>query len=276
MEAKIPCPLADVDETLLKDRVLGTIWEPGRLQAFPGLLSSNQVVDRMRRTIFHSLPIPVSIWAIVESRLSHPLLWRRQAFTAWTIGKGGSTDQLGPTPLTTAHRTALFAGFSGQRYPANSRKGLDHLLRPGMGKDEHIKQATGLPSPFQLRAWPEPDVDFVLHAIATWQQALGPYAAQCRQVFRQVCEALQPLEEELGQFRCVSAQQVAATKRPGVMAFLTVVLGWPDLKQPLQLLNGYPIVGKLEASGFSGHSSKGSLAHPGLAGGGGGRSGGED
>ena len=63
LEANIPCPLADVDETLLKDRVLGTIWEPGRLQAFLGLLSSNQVVDRMRRTIFHSLPIPVSIWA---------------------------------------------------------------------------------------------------------------------------------------------------------------------------------------------------------------------
>ena len=38
LEAKIPSPLADVDETLLKDRVLGTILEPGRVQAFLGLL----------------------------------------------------------------------------------------------------------------------------------------------------------------------------------------------------------------------------------------------
>ena len=194
---KVPRPLFDLAERKLQERLAGTVWEPGRLQVFPGLLSSDRVVQSMQRTVFGSLPISANVWQLTATRLAPLPVWQLQAYTAWAVGRGASCDQLGPTPLTTSHRTALFAGLAGQRYPGNSRKGLDHLLPPGVGKEEHIKQAVGLPSPFRLREWPEQDVDFVLHAIATWQQALIGYSEQCRQVFRQVCTALLPLDDEL-------------------------------------------------------------------------------
>ena len=249
LSMKVPRPLFDLAERKLQERLAGTVWEPGRLQVFPGLLSSDQVVQSMQRTVFGSLPISANVWQLTATRLAPLPVWQLQASTAWAVGRGASCDQLGPTPLTTSHRTALFAGLTGQRYPGNSRKGLDDLLPPGVGKEEHIKQAVGLPSPFRLREWPEQDVDFVLHAIATWQQALIGYSEQCRQVFRQVCTALLPLDDELRKFRVHSAVKVAAGKRPAVLAFLTVILRWPDLQQPLQMLQGYPIVGALEPSG---------------------------
>ena len=34
-----------------------------------------------------------------------------------------------------------------------------------------------------------------------------------------------------------------------MMEFLTVLLRWPDLKQPVQMIQGYPIVGDMEPSG---------------------------
>ena len=38
---------------------------------------------------------------------------------------------------------------------ATARKGLDHLLPPGLGPEGHLEQAVGLPSPFQV----EPPAD---------------------------------------------------------------------------------------------------------------------
>ncbi|CAL1129060.1 unnamed protein product [Cladocopium goreaui] len=222
LSMQVPRPLFDLAERKMQERLAGTVWEPGRLQVFPGLLSSDQVVQSMQRTVFGSLPISANVWQLTATRLAPLPVWQLQAYTAWAVGRG----------------------LTGQRYPGNSRKGLDHLR-----KEEHIKQAVGLPSPFRLREWPEQDVDFVLHAIATWQQALIGYSEQCRQVFRQVCTALLPLDDELRKFRVHSAVKVAAGKRPAVLAFLTVILRWPDLQQPLQMLQGYPIVGALEPSG---------------------------
>eukprot|EP00435_Cladocopium_sp_Y103_P048679 s223_g14.t1 len=246
---KVPRPLFDVDETALQERLAGTVWAPGRLQTFPGLLDSHQVLQITRTQIFPSVALAPDVWTLVQARLAPLPLWRLQAFTAWAVGRGLAADQLGPTPVTVRHRTGLFAGLSGQRHPGNSKKGLDHLLPPGLGREEHVRRALLLPSPFQLREWPELDVDFVLHAIATWQQSLVGYSEQCRRVFRQACVALQPLDDALSFFRSSSARKVATSKRPAVLAFLTALLRWPDLQQPLQMLTGYPIVGELEPSG---------------------------
>ena len=80
-------------------------------------------------------------------------------------------------------RTAIYAGLTGQRYASNSAKGLDHLFQPGLGKEAHIAAALKLPSPFDPRPWPgpEPDVEFVVQAVATWQQvlAVGREATPC-------------------------------------------------------------------------------------------------
>jgi len=259
LSSKIPRTPLDLEEAALKDRLVGTVWEPGRLAASPGLLSSDQVVEGMRSAIFSEFTVGHAVWHSVRQKLKPLAIWQLQAFSAWALGRGIVLDSLGPTPITRQHRAELFAGLTGQRYPGNSRKGLDHLLPPGLGKEQHMEAAGRLPSPFRLREWPDPDVDFVLHAVAVWRQHLASYSAQCRRVLTQVSKALQPLETALATFRCVSASRVAAQKRPGMMAFLTVMLRWPDLKQPVQMIRGYPIVGDVHPVVCFGPSQVGKL-----------------
>ena len=93
----------------------------------------------------------------------------------------------------------------------NSSKGMDHLLPPGLGKSERMAQAALLHPPFRMRDWPEPDVHFVLMAIATWQEFLPAYTAKLRHYVSCVVKALKPLDLALSQFRGEAAKRVAAT-----------------------------------------------------------------
>ena len=247
---KVPAPLLDLREHNLRQRLTGTIWEPGRLQVFPGLRDAPAVLHDMKHHLLADFFVPDPVWQHTEKRLQGVPLWQLQAFTGWALGHGLGFDDLGSTVLSSSHRTELYAGISGQRYPGTSAKGLDHLLPPGLGKEAHIAQALPLPSPFRPRPWPEPDVDFVLHAVTVWQEALIPYAASCRKILAQLGSALARLEDALEVYRSPSSRQVASSKRPGLMAFLTSLLRWPDWQQPRHLLQGYPIVGELEPSGI--------------------------
>ena len=54
--------------------------------------------------------------------------------------------------------------------------------------------------------------------------------------------ALNPLEEALVLWRSESAHKVAASKRPGFIAAMTIILHWPDLTQGQNLVSGYSLL----------------------------------
>jgi hypothetical protein len=248
LEAKLTHPVLDFSESQLRHRLQGTVWEPGRLTTYPGLLQPSDIVSDMQE-IFRDCPVDPPVWRQVRGDLDLIDLASLQAFTAWSLGSGFGDGDFGPTPFTSSHRANIFAGLSGQRYPGSSTKGLDHLIEPGVGKEEHIRRARGLPSPFRTRFWPERDVDFVLYAVQTWGPFLPAYANRLRRLLVLSARAVEPLEIALARFRSLSARRVASQKRPGFVAFLTAILRWPDRAQPLSLLRGYPIVGDQAASG---------------------------
>ena len=249
LEAKIPPPLVWDQEEALRQRVDGTVWEPSRLINFPGVYTAPAVVREMQ-TLFPDCPVHENVWLETARRLSICQLWELQAYFAWCRLQGMDTWSLPPSHLTRRDRTQVFASLSGQRYPGNSSKGLDHLLPPGLGKEGHLAASAQLQSPFRHHKWPEPDVAFVIHSLWVWRAALPAKAAKLRHILRTVARALTPLEEALGVFRVESAKRVAQGKRPALMACLTVLLRWPDVSQPQQLLHGYPIVGELDHSGI--------------------------
>ena len=173
-----------------------------------------------------------------------------QAYTGWCCLKGYAVDELGPQPLYKGDRARIYSGLSGQRHPTDSSKGLDHLLPPGLGKTGHVHASAELPSPFEPSDWPELDVLYVLDAVCRWRQALPAFARRLRHVLSTVARAAQPLEEALDECRVESSRRVAASKKPGFLAIMTVLLRWPDVHQPQHLVRGYPIVGQIESSGI--------------------------
>ena len=119
LATKISYPLFDLEETRLSTRLQGTVWEPGRLQAFPDLLDATSITTQMQ-SCFPDITLAPCIWTLTAERLSHCDLWSLQAFSAWRRMRGEEWQLLGPVPLGSRERTHIFAGVSGQRHPGTS------------------------------------------------------------------------------------------------------------------------------------------------------------
>ena len=259
LQAKLVQQPVGYTELGLRERVAGTIWEPGRLRSFPGLWDAPQIIHDMQHML-SDFPVHDSVWQEVRTGLQHIDVQQLQGFSAWALGKGLGPEEWGPNPLHRRHRVEVYAGITGQRYPGTSAKGLDHLLKPGLGKEEHIRQALEVASPFQLKPWPEGDVEFVLYSVCIWQEFLSAFAASQRRKLMTVARALKPLGNALDRYRGEAAKLVASAKRPAFLAFLTSLLRWPDRAQPGHFIQGYPIVGDIAPSGvFRSVTSKSEL-----------------
>lgn len=247
-EAKMSPSILPADEQDLRDRVAGTVWEPGRLESFPGLKGVHELVDDLQHA-FPEFPFPSELQSQLTTRLQSCALAQLQAFPAWLRGRGLPWEMLGPLPVRGRDKSLLLAGLGGQRYSGASSRGLDHVLPPGLSKEDHILQASSLESPFRPRDWPELDIAFVVYALQVWQGALPRIAQRQRDVLRSVARALSPLEAFLDTFRSCSSKLVAADKRPGFIACMSSLLRWPDVHQARHMVVGFPIVGELEDSG---------------------------
>ena len=198
---------------------------------------------------FPDVSVASSVWDNVQHKLSQCPLHLLQAFAAWQRQHGREWQGLGPTPLDARSRARMYTSASGQRYPSASFKGLDHLLPPGLGKEGHMAASQQLQSPFTHAAWPEDDVHFVAYTVATWGEWTPILAQRQRDCIHSCVLAVQPLQDALAPHRCASANRVASTKNCAVIALFTTLLRWPDVTQAQQMLLGFPVVGKVPASG---------------------------
>ena len=144
-ESRLVVPRAPSDK--LHQRLIGTVWEPYRLQTFPGLLGADAVVAHIQSQLRDCF-VPHDIWSTCVHRLSMCDLPLMQAFPAWQRLRGAEWRSLPPAVLGRKARARLYAGNTGQRWSSEEAKGLDHLLPPGLGPAEHVRQALELPSPF--------------------------------------------------------------------------------------------------------------------------------
>ena len=249
LEAKVTPPLTPLGERELHQRIVNTVWEPGRIDSFPGLLSARSLTDDLKVT-FGQFEVDAPLWDTILCRLQACRLEQLQFFSAWTRMQGHEWQHLGPIPVTSRDRAAIYAGLSGQRHPSSSSRGIDHLLPPGLGPEAHMEEAQRQPSPFTPSCWPETDVSFVVQAVVVWREYLPQLAAKLRKTLKTVAQALEPLETKLHTFRSLSARQVAAGKKPAFIAAMSSLLKWPDRLQAINLLRGYNIVGEFESSGI--------------------------
>ena len=132
--------------------------------------------------------------------------------------KGMEVDVLGPTMPRRAHV------LPGQRYPGDSKQGLDHLLPLGLGKEAHLRAAMALPSPFTPSDWPELDVVYVIREFSIWQEFWPAHARLLREELENVAKAVQRLQTQLDLSRGSSSKRVTMQKQPAFMGAMTSLL----------------------------------------------------
>ncbi|CAK0868326.1 unnamed protein product, partial [Prorocentrum cordatum] len=134
------------------------------------------------------------------------------------------------------------------RAPGDSKRGLDHLLPPGLGRQQHIDQALGLPSPFTQQR----PMDDDLHVVAEMMVVFGPRSQVWRErqrgSLRRIMDAMEPIRASLLPRRSSTSVAVAADGDVAGIASLTAALPWPGRSQAEGCLNGFKVVGEIESS----------------------------
>jgi len=159
-------------EAKLAMRVRDTVFDDHALRSTKGLITPDQCVDQMI-LIFQSLvtkggEAPRLPWRETRKRLReeeagvHAL----QRFWAHEARKGRGDGPMGPRPMTSQERAQAWAYLGMQRASGNSRRGLDHLLQPGLGREKHMEAARALPSPYRPGTTTDPDLRFAAHTMA--------------------------------------------------------------------------------------------------------------
>ena len=175
-------------------------------------------------------------------------LRRVQCYWIFIKMRGYVGTEAGPAWAMQKHRALITAGLGDQRAPGDSKRGLDHLLPPGLGRQQHMTSAARIPSPFGQHF----PMDDDLHFAAELMIVFGPFArawrARQQQAFQRILRALDPIRDALVKLRSDTSKAVAAARDIAGIAFLTAVLRWPDRTQAEGYLYGFKVFGEIENS----------------------------
>ena len=144
----IRCPMYARDEQALRNRIRGTVWQPGALRSFPGILSAHKLTIDMRDQL-SEFSIPGEVWNRTQSRLDKIDIHSLQGFFMFAISRGCDPLSLGPF-WEDQHKAYNAAAFGTQRAASLSSRSLDPMIPPGLGKLPHMQAACELNAPFQL------------------------------------------------------------------------------------------------------------------------------
>ena len=210
----MPAALECVFEKHLQEAVPRLPFDDAVLTSFPGTLTTASVVSEVQ-TLFRDIPnYQQAPWHRAQKRLAG------SNFGLWGLSvlirhQGISEFTSGPT-CGQCNRALLQAAVARQKAAGDSRKGLDHLLPPGLTKEDHMQQAFSIPSPFHCLDTLDPDLMFSCMALGVW----GPQLPVWRQ------------------------------RLPVDACSLHCVAGLARRSQPLRYLTGFPAVGHIEHTGI--------------------------
>ena len=118
----------------------------------------------------------------------------------------------------------MLAAFGIQSAAGASSRGLDHLLRPGLGPEGHMAKALKLDSPFSREHEPEDDIRFAVETFAAWGPFIENWRLQQVKSVKSLASALAPLDEQLVAMTKPSVKAVLQERKQATMAAATVLL----------------------------------------------------
>ena len=242
--------LSAADEALLKKRVAGTVFQPGIVDSFAGLVCASQLAAALiSRCNEHGLNFTKSRQDLV-SALSQVNFAQLQVYWVDTQLRGRLPAPQGldwAQQRNVAH-TTVAVGL--QRGSGNSRFAMPPLHPAGLTKEEHMQPSAATASPFAKPAPLDDDLDFACRALACLGPAVRNWRSLQMRLLTKLAQRLRPWERELVAMMPPSVAKVAATKRPFFMLACAILLRWPDETNPLRYVLGFDIVGDIEVSGL--------------------------
>ena len=167
---------------------------------------------------------------------------------AWLTG---CSDVLGPPQWAQQRAVGQSSAALGLQKGARLHKhALPSLLPDGLSKEDHMRFAGCLPSPFETALVLDADASFAIKAMLILGPCIRTWRRQQLRALQCLTKALSPLS--LTVKKCMSPEvfAVAATREPVLMSALAILLDWPDVQIGLRFVQGFGLLGEIEAPGL--------------------------
>ena len=230
-------------EDALRQRIRGTVWEPGF--SIPGLLTPSELCLDIREQL-SPVTWSAGVWLQVEARMRTEDLRILQLYWMDATVRGCNPYEMGPE---IPNRTQVNAQLGQQRAASSSNRGLHPILPAGLGKEEHMRQACLVASPYSGTGCVEDDVIFASRQMIAFGEFHERHRLHVDAAMDSICNALRPLEMFVSQARSSNASAVAKNANPLLMAAMSALIRWPDRDQPLRYVQGFRIVGDGDITG---------------------------
>ena len=238
--------LPDAQEEAVRRRICHTAFDPQVVKAFPGVLTPAAIRASMQAQL-PMLPPAHRAWRCIDEwDEDHTRML--QSFWIFSRMQGHDDLECGPEWAMQRRRAQVIARLGAQRAAGDSKHGLDHLLSPGLGKEEHIKQAQNQGNPFGQDMPLDADLRYAIEAMVRWGVHLSRWRDVQRHALLACLTAMQPLHQALDSFRSETSKAVAAIRDIAGIAFLTAIMRWPDHAQARGYLEGFEVVGNIATS----------------------------
>ena len=243
----VPPPAYAGLEARLRGVAAGTVLQPGLVDTWPGLMLLDELLHAARGH-FNGLPVALHAPPIPEA--AKLAVTRLQVYWVDAAMRGRQTSQMGPEWAQHKARALSAQSLGEQRGGPLSALAGPALLPDGLSKEQHAAFSQCLPSPFDARAVLDDDLAFSVRMMAM----LGPCARVWRRLQRRAVLAVAKLfyswDKALVACMHPAVRAVAFERRPATMTAFAILLRWPDTAIGMRFVQGFKLLGKIEAPGL--------------------------
>jgi len=242
-----------MEESELRLRMRGTVFEPGVMGGIPVVMKKGEVVAEMQH-VFRPLADEVGElgvkWVGLMDSMVDSDLAALQIYVAYKYSEGWRSGALGPEWREQKDKARAWAAGGIQRASGNSKRGLSYAVQPGVGKEEHMRRAVRFQSPFNTASPIDDDIAFAIYAVMVWGPFFGAWQTGQQRAMERVLAAMEPARMCLAKWMPPDVAKVASKKNPMAVALVTVLLRWPDRALAGEYVLGHKIVGHQPSSGL--------------------------
>ena len=240
----IPPPMYSAFETCLRNQVRGSVFQPGMVDACPGLLTPEDMLGQIQQQ-FVSLEVQ---WPVLQVNDKVRAAVRKlQIFKVDCILREAESEFGAPQWRQQNHRALAASALGAQRGGPLAKIACQRLIPEKVDKVTHMALGTCLPSPYDTHAVLDPDAGFAVRAMVAFGPCIRTWRRLQQRAIRIVRDFLSPWDATLRGLMSEPVFKVASDKCPAMMTATAVLLDWPDLTIGLRFVTGFRLLGQIES-----------------------------
>ena len=231
-------------ECILRERTHGTLLGPSMVRDRVGIKAATDVLADMQEqlsSVDGSLP-----WTRVRRLLCSVPLDELQIFWTLVVDQGRDGYVLEPGWAAQYRSPASWAAKGCEKTPGGTSRGMAHVIRPGLGPEEHMRQALQWPSSFgemDLPIW----MSCLQHGPwRSWGLPLHAWRHGQLRAITTLSQAVEPLQRALVRGASVDVRERAEKWEIAFIVAIIPLHRWPDRKLAVCFTEGFRTIGRIE------------------------------